>query len=95
MVLLFGVAVFAQKAETAVISKASNIAGLFSLLCYSVFLFTSDTSPKKEEKEEEGALNPEFEKERPKYWRIAILEWFVFFSTILWFFVISMYALMK
>ncbi len=93
MVLLFGVAVFAQPAGTEVISKSSNIAGLISLLCYAAFLLTSDWPKKEEEEKDESPLDPESEKERPRFWRITILEWAVFFSTILWFLIIAVYAL--
>jgi hypothetical protein len=91
-VLLFGVAVFIQPAGQEVISKTSNIAGLISLLCYATFLLISD-APKKD-KEEDGdknVLDPETEKVRPRVWRITILEWMVFFSTILWFLIIAVY----
>lgn len=92
MVLLFSVAVFVQPAGQQVISKASNIAGLISLLCYATFLLTSD-APRKER--EEGAsgnvLDPEAENVRPRFWRVTILEWAVFFSTILWFLIIAVY----
>jgi len=36
-------------------------------------------------------LQPETENERPKNRRITILEWMVFFSTILWFLIIAVY----
>lgn len=91
-VLLFSVAVFMQPAGQEVISKTSNIAGLISLLCYATFLLISD-APKKD-KEEDGdknVLDPETEKVRPRVWRITILEWMVFFSTILWFLIIAVY----
>lgn len=96
MVLLFSVAVFTQIPDAQVISKASNLAGLISLLCYALFLFTSDTSRSKEgDEKEDNLLDPESENVRPKFWRITILEWAVFFSTILWFLVISVYALAR
>jgi hypothetical membrane protein len=95
MVLLFSVAVFVQPLGQEVISKASNIAGLISLLCYATFLLTSDAPKKKnEEAESKNVLDPEAEKVRPRYWRITILEWMVFFSTILWFLIIAIYRFM-
>lgn len=95
MVLLFSVAVFVQPLGQEVISKASNIAGLISLLCYATFLLTSDAPKKKnEEAESKNVLDPEAEKVRPRFWRITILEWMVFFSTILWFLIIAIYRFM-
>jgi hypothetical protein len=92
MVLLFGVAVFAQSPGTAVIAKSSNVAGMISLICYAAFLTISDSGKKKKEEPEE-ALNPDIQRERPKYWKTPILEWAVFFSTILWFFIVAVFAL--
>ena len=53
-------------------------------------------APKKknEEAESKNVLDPEAEKVRPRFWRITILEWMVFFSTILWFLIIAIYRFM-
>jgi hypothetical membrane protein len=92
MVLLFTVAIFIQPAREILFPKLSNLAGLLSFLCYAAFL-TISRPPRDEEENPESALDPEKEKERPKYWRETILEWAVFFSTILWFFILALFAL--
>jgi hypothetical membrane protein len=91
-VLLFSLAVFLQNGEFEIIPGASNFAGLFSLLCYAAFLLNVDTGKKKDEEKEE-VLDPETEPERPRFWKTTILEWAVFFSTIVWFFVLALFAL--
>jgi hypothetical membrane protein len=92
MVLLFSVAVFAQPAGAVVLPKASNLAGLLAFLCYAAFLFS--TKPKKEDEDTpENTLDPKPEKERPRYWKAVILEWAVFFSTVLWFLIVALFAL--
>jgi hypothetical protein len=91
-VLLFSIAVFTQSPEFEIIPKLSNLAGLLSVMCYAVFLFISDTSKKKDEPEGE-VLDPETYPERQRFSRITILEWAVFFSTILWFLILALFAL--
>jgi hypothetical protein len=91
-VLLFSLAVFAQTAEFEIVPKLSNLAGLFSVLCYAAFLLIADTSTKKEESENK-VLDPEAQPERPRFWHMTILEWMVFFSTILWFLIIALFTL--
>jgi len=91
-VLLFSMAVFVQSAEFEIIHKISNLAGLFSFTCYSAFLFTSDTG-KKEKDRSENILDPETVPQRPRFWKTTMLEWAVFFSTILWFLILSLFSL--
>lgn len=91
-VLLFSIAVFAQSAEFEIIPRLSNLAGLLSVLCYAAFLLTADTGKKKGEPKEE-VLDPDSVPERPRLWRTTILEWAVFFSTILWFLMLALFAL--
>jgi hypothetical membrane protein len=92
MVLLYSTAVFLQPSSHVVIPVASNFAGLLAFLCYAAFLFISDTK-KKEDDQPESALDPDNEPERPKYWRSTILEWAVFFSTVLWFLIVALFSL--
>ena len=91
MVLIFSTAVFLQSGEFEIIPKTSNVAGLISLGCYAAFLLITDTSKKKDESKEES-LDPETQPERPRFWRVTILEWAVFFSTILWFLLLSLFS---
>jgi hypothetical protein len=91
-VLLFSIAVFTQSPEFEIIPKLSNLAGLLSVMCYAAFLIISDTSKKKDEPERE-VLDPETYPERQRFSRITILEWAVFFSTVLWFLILALFAL--
>jgi Protein of unknown function (DUF998) len=91
-VLLFSLAVFAQTEEFEIIPKLSNLAGLLSVLCYAAFLFTADTSKKKDDSKTE-ILDPETLPERPRFLRTTILEWAVFFSTVLWFLIVALFTL--
>jgi len=92
MVLLYTVAIFIQPTGGVIFPKLSNLAGLLSFLCYAAFL-TISRPPKDEKDSPEGAPDPEKQKDRPKYWRETILEWAVFFSTLLWFFILAIFAL--
>jgi len=92
MVLLVSIAVFIQPAGEAVFPKISNLAGLLAFICYAGFLFLL-RKPKEDESAPESSLDPLKDVERPKYWKETILEWAVFFSTILWFFVLALFAL--
>lgn len=92
MVLLVSAAVFLQPARAVVFPKFSNLAGLLAFISYAGFLFLLRT-PKHDEASPENALDPLKEVERPKFWRETILEWAVFFSTILWFFILALFGL--
>jgi hypothetical membrane protein len=92
-VLLFSIAVFLQPGEFEIIPKASNAAGLFSVGCYAAFLLITDTKKKNEKKGEEAALDPEAVPVRPRVSKVTLLEWAVFFSTIVWFFVLALFSL--
>lgn len=92
MVLLYSTAVFAQRAGEIAIPKLSNLAGLLAFLCYGSFLAVSD-SGKKKETEESDNPRPKEDFVRPRYWKAAILEWLVFFSTILWFLIVALFTL--
>jgi hypothetical membrane protein len=92
MVLLVSIAVFIQPAGEAVFPKISNLAGLLAFICYAGFLFML-RKPKEEDSAPEGSLDPLKNVERPRFWKETILEWAVFFSTILWFFILALFAL--
>jgi hypothetical membrane protein len=93
MVILYGVAVLVQPTAETVIPKASNSAGLLACLCYASFLLLVDTKKKEEEGEPLDETHSKEEFERPKFWKVAILEWAVFFSTVLWFLIVALFAL--
>lgn len=91
-VLLFSLAVFLQSGEFEIIPKESNVAGLISVGCYAAFLLIVDNG-KKNDRTETEMLDPETQPQRPKVSKTTIMEWAVFFSTILWFFVLSLFSL--
>jgi len=91
-VLLYSIAVFAQSGEFVIIPKLSNLAGLFSVLCYAAFLLVTDIKARQNKKKEEP-LDPEVKPERPRFWATTMLEWAVFFSTILWFLILALVTL--
>ena len=91
-VFLFSVAIFAQSAEFEIIPKISNLAGLLSVVCYAGFLLMAGNN--KQEKEiTDKVFDQATQIERPGFRRTTILEWAVFFSTILWFLILAAFAL--
>lgn len=90
-VLLFSVAVFTQPSGQSVIPRSSNLAGLLAVVCYAVFLLSMDKAGKDDPVEDVQEMREE--KDRPRFWKIPMLEWLVFFSTILWFFLVALLTL--
>ncbi len=85
MVFLFGVAVLAQPAGAVNVSRWASLASLLAVLAYGSFLFLGrlpENAPA-----EAATLDPDLIPDRPRLWGLAALEWLVFASTIVWFFV--------
>jgi hypothetical membrane protein len=85
-VILFGLAIQLQPRGRTLLDKRANWASLIAALCYASFLVYSTQMPLSNGTD---ALDPGFRSERPIAWPLAVLEWAVFFSTILWFGVIA------
>lgn len=84
MVGFFGLAILLQRPATIMVPQAANLLSLLAVACYASFLvLLTRTSP---EEKPTDQLDPEMIPERPRAWALAILEWAVFFSTILWLF---------
>jgi hypothetical membrane protein len=84
MVGFFGMAILLQHSGTIVVPQAANLLSLLTVACYASFLgWLSRTSSKEKPTDQ---LDPEQTPERPRVLTLAILEWAVFFSTILWLF---------
>ncbi len=83
-ILLFSIGIMAQPTDREVLPKFTNLIGLLSLASYASFLILL----RKDESGSEPSrqLDPEVKPERPRVWLSPLLEWIVFFSTILWFF---------
>ncbi len=84
MVFFFGLAILFQPGAHKVIPQAANLFSLLAFLSYASFLILM--TPKKSDEAPADALDPEQVPERPRVWLLAVIEWVVFFTTILWFF---------
>ena len=79
--LLFGVAILAAPRETAGVSRAAAIFSLLAVAAYGGFLALASVP----RAGGGNPLDPSSYAHRPHFWLLAVLEWAVFFSTILWF----------
>ncbi len=89
MVLLFGVAILAQPAGQTKVSPWASLASLPAVLAYGSFLFLGrlpENAPAGA-----GEADPALIQDRPRLWGLAVLEWLVFASTVVWFFTISFF----
>lgn len=86
MVILFTLAISLQPQAEVVIAKTVNWAGALAVLCYASFLVYSRVAFKKSQQ----TLDPTAITLRPRFWRLAALEWSIFFSTVLWFLVVGL-----
>lgn len=84
-VLLFSLAIQLQPAERLVLNKWANLGSLIAVICYSFFLVFMQIPTGRESSD----LDLSWMVSRPAVLPLAILEWSIFFSTILWFAVIA------
>jgi hypothetical membrane protein len=89
MTLFFSLAILFQPAGQRTLPLTSLIFGGLTFAAFAAFLSIPWKSGD-EEKKEEDRLNPEQEKERPRFWLMPFLEWLVFFTTIAWFLFIAL-----
>jgi hypothetical membrane protein len=84
MVLLFGLAILFQPADRKVIPPVANLLSVLAFLAYASFLFL--VKPRKPEGETgiTNPLDPHEEPVRPRIWLFPMLEWGVFFTTLVW-----------
>jgi hypothetical membrane protein len=83
-VLCFGLAIQLQPAGHLLIPKAANLISLVTLFAFLSFLLLLNKRWGKDQNLD--ALNPQLKKERPRIWILPLIEWLVYFCTILWFF---------
>ncbi len=86
-VLLFGLAILLQPKKRVVLPKTTALASLFAVLCFAAFLVYIQV-------DEDLSLNIlSSSGGRPTVWLKTVLEWLVFFSTLVWFLVIGLTGL--
>jgi hypothetical membrane protein len=85
MVILFTLAIALQSAEAFVLPRACSLAGLPAILSFTGFLFMIQRAVKKSD---DNLLSTKDVK-RPGIWPIAILEWSIYVTMVLWFVFLS------
>ncbi len=92
-ILLFTVAIFVQPAASRQIPLAMNIAGILSIAAYAAFLVVIGIKTQKNKaKQQAEALDTSETPDRPRFWILALLEWLVFFTTMLWFIGVAVFG---
>jgi hypothetical membrane protein len=86
-ILFFSIAISLQAQGHEVIPRWANLAGITAVISYASFIVIS---ARQKPHDDQGINGSEQTiEERPRIWIIAILEWLVFFTTILWFLVVA------
>jgi len=83
MVFLFSLAIALQRVDELFLSRWFALAGLPAMLSFAGFLILAPRIT-----EEEDPLKNE-EIDRPRVWPLVVVEWLIFVSMVLWFFVIA------
>ncbi|HTX91077.1 MAG TPA: DUF998 domain-containing protein [Anaerolineales bacterium] len=86
MVFFFGLAILFQPAGHRFVPQAANLLSLVAFVIYATFLIMMTPKKPTGEKNEENSLDPAEKPERPRVWLFPMVEWAVFFATILWLF---------
>ena len=81
MVIFYALAILFQPAGHEPIPQAANVLSLLAFIPYAAFLFLSG---RRYDQNQDEALDPQVESERPRISLMPVLEWAVFFTTILW-----------
>jgi hypothetical protein len=85
MMLFFNLAIGLQQESAQVIPNTYSLAGLPAILSFASFLFLIQRSTREKD---DNPLSTEDVK-RPKIWPIAIVEWSIFITIVIWFVVIA------
>jgi hypothetical membrane protein len=85
MMLFFNLAIGLQQESAQVIPNTYSLAGLPAILSFASFLFLIQRSTREKD---DNPLSTEDVK-RPKIWPIAIVEWSIFITIVIWFLVIA------
>ncbi|MHB1355213.1 MAG: DUF998 domain-containing protein [Anaerolineae bacterium] len=89
--LLFGIALLIQPAASLILPRWLGAAGLLGALSYASFLFAFKPKPKETAPETgapteaENPLDPDWQMDRPRVWRLCVLEWAIFGVNVVWF----------
>jgi hypothetical membrane protein len=86
-IVLFGLAIQLQPKGRVVIDKRANLASLLAATFYASFVLFSSLIPIPGGTE---AVYQALHSNRSKVWPLAVMEWLVFFLTILWFAVVAL-----
>jgi hypothetical membrane protein len=89
-IMFFSIAIFLQAHGHEVITRWANLSGITAVISYASFIVLS-ARQKPHDDQERGESEPII-KERPRIWIMPVIEWLVFFTTILWFLVMAMCA---
>ncbi len=87
MVILFSLAIAFQSGDGATLSRWYALAGLPPILAFTSFLILIGQKYKEDEKEDPLATDGV---QRPKFWYLAVVEWSIFLSVLLWFLLIAL-----
>ena len=85
MVVLFSIAIASQPADGAVLARGYALAGLPPILSFGSFLVLIGRAYK----ETDEPLEADEGAKRPRFWILAVVEWLVFLTVLLWFLVIA------
>lgn len=85
-VLLFSAAIALQAEPNPIIPRAAAWAGLPAVLAYAAFILYSAAAFRGSRT---GGLEAAFA-QRPRVWPLAVLEWLIFLTTLLWFAAIAL-----
>ncbi len=92
MVVLYGIAILVQPRGAPRLPRAASLASLPAAAAFTAFLSLAGMLTS-------GGPNPldvsSFSSHRPSFWPLAILEWSIFFTTVLWFLVIAIFELSR
>jgi len=85
MVALFSIAIALQPADDAVLARGYALAGLPPILSFGSFLVLIGRAYQ----ETDEPLEAEEGAQRPRFWILAVVEWLVFLTVLLWFLMIA------
>lgn len=86
MVFLFGLAILFQPPRHRIVPSIANLLSLLAFIIYATFLLMMRPRKPSNTQIEANFLDPTDRQKRPRLWLFPIMEWGVFFATLLWLF---------
>ncbi len=86
MVFFFGLAIVFPSGNRTAVHPLSNLLSLVTFGAYAAFLFLARPPKPPEGEAAVNPLDPTEKITRPRFWLMPVLEWAVFFATMLWLF---------